>query len=182
MSIKKIIKGIASLAPGLATALGGPLAGAAVKAVSRAILGREDATEDELAQAVEGMSSEHRAQLYQADLEFKKEMGRQGIQLVEISHKNTADARAMQVAALAQADVFSKQFVYWFAIGWSLFGAAYIVGITFYNVPQASVRFADTILGFLLGTLLATILNFFFGSSYSSKAKDETIKSLGGAA
>jgi ABC-type nitrate/sulfonate/bicarbonate transport system permease component len=38
-----------------------------------------------------------------------------------------------------------------------------------------NVRFADTILGFLLGTVVATILNFFLGSSASSKEKTEVL-------
>jgi hypothetical protein len=37
------------------------------------------------------------------------------------------------------------------------------------------VRFADTILGFLLGTVVATIINFFLGSSAGSKEKTETL-------
>jgi hypothetical protein len=35
------------------------------------------------------------------------------------------------------------------------------------------VRFADTILGFILGTVIATMLNFWFGSSIGSKEKDK---------
>jgi hypothetical protein len=37
------------------------------------------------------------------------------------------------------------------------------------------VRFADTILGFMLGTVVATILNFFLGSSAGSKEKTEAL-------
>jgi multisubunit Na+/H+ antiporter MnhE subunit len=49
----------------------------------------------------------------------------------------------------------------------------YICAITFLTIPENSVRFADTILGFLLGTIVATILQFFFGSSKSSKDKTD---------
>jgi hypothetical protein len=52
----------------------------------------------------------------------------------------------------------------------------YIFLITFTNIPETNVRFADTILGFLLGTVVATILNFFLGSSAGSKAKQEVIE------
>jgi hypothetical protein len=40
------------------------------------------------------------------------------------------------------------------------------------TIPETSVRFVDTILGFLLGTVVATIIQFFLGSSVGSKTKD----------
>jgi hypothetical protein len=95
---------------------------------------------------------------------------------IEAAHKNTADARAMQVAALQQDDVFSKRFVYYLAAFWSLGAAVYIGFVTFGSIPAANVRFADTILGFLLGTVVATILNFFLGSSEGSKDKTAALK------
>lgn len=95
---------------------------------------------------------------------------------VDAEHKNTSDARDMQKEALKQEDRFSKRFVMYFAIGWSLFAASYLVGITFFPIPETSIRFADTIVGFLLGTLISTIMNFFFGSSRGSQMKDEVVK------
>lgn len=71
----------------------------------------------------------------------------------------------MQVQALSQNDVFSKLFIYYFAAFWSVFAVIYIGCITFVPIPPDSVRFADTILGFILGTVIATIIYFFFGSS-----------------
>lgn len=96
--------------------------------------------------------------------------------MVDAEHRNTADARDMQKQALQQDDLFSKRFVMYFAIGWSIFAACYLVGITFFPIPEASIRFADTIVGFLLGTLISTIMNFFFGSSRGSQMKDEVMK------
>lgn len=100
---------------------------------------------------------------------------------IEQAYKDTADARDMQKVALQQNDLFSKRFVYYLAIFWSLFAALYIGMITFVGIPVESVRFADTILGFLLGTIIATIMQFFFGSSQSSKTKtDEMVKVMKG--
>lgn len=87
------------------------------------------------------------------------------------SNKNTADARAMQVAALGQEDLFSKRFVYYLTAFWSAVTTAYIFMITFVNIPVDNVRFSDTVLGFLLGTVIATIMNYFLGSSNSSHEK-----------
>ena len=92
--------------------------------------------------------------------------------------EDRANARSMQAAALNQNDLFSKRFVYYFATFWSIASALYIAFITFGEIPEANVRFADTILGFLLGTIVATIVQFFFGSSDSSKQKDGALESL----
>jgi hypothetical protein len=56
---------------------------------------------------------------------------------------------------------------------------AYIFFITFVEIPQANVRFADTVLGTVLGTVVATTINFFFGSSASSKEKTQLLKENG---
>jgi len=93
--------------------------------------------------------------------------------MVEAHNKNTADARAMQAVALGQDDLLSKRFVYYLSAFWSIAAVIYIAFITFGTIPEDNVRFADTILGFLLGTVVATILNFFLGSSDGSKRKDE---------
>lgn len=93
--------------------------------------------------------------------------------LLEMAYGDVADARNMQVEALRQDDLFSKRFIYIFATFWSIFAAGYIGFITFGTIPADNQRFADTILGFLLGTVVATILQFFFGSSMGSKEKDK---------
>lgn len=98
--------------------------------------------------------------------------------MTEQANKNTADARAMQVAALNQADLFSKRFVMYLAMFWSVTAVLYIFLITFTVIPELNIRFADTILGFLLGTVVATILNFFLGSSASSKEKTEVLAGM----
>jgi hypothetical protein len=56
---------------------------------------------------------------------------------------------------------------------WSVSAVVYVGFITFGVIPDKNVRFADTILGFILGTVVATMLNFWFGSSIGSKEKDK---------
>ena len=82
----------------------------------------------------------------------------------------------MQKVALQQDDVFSKRFVMYLTIFWSAAAVLYIGFVTFGDIPTANVRFADTILGFLLGTVIATMLNFWLGSSIGSKEKDKDKK------
>jgi hypothetical protein len=149
-----LLKGVA---PVLATAVAGPLGAAAVTAIADKL-----GVSDTVASVVQAIGSDPQAAQKLADLE---------LEYAKIDAANVADARAMQIAALHQDDVFSKRFVMYLAIFWSVFAVAYISFITFGNIPAANVRFADTILGFILGTVIATVLNFFFGSSQSSKDK-----------
>jgi hypothetical protein len=94
---------------------------------------------------------------------------------IEQANKNTADARAMQTAALAQDDKFSKRFVMYLATFWSVMSCTYIGAITFTEIPPGNLRFVDTLLGVCIGTVITTILNFFFGSSAGSKEKTEAL-------
>ncbi|MDB4575357.1 hypothetical protein N9112_00175 [bacterium] len=87
--------------------------------------------------------------------------------------EDVQDARGLQEAALDQEDTFSKRFVYYLAMFWSLAAAIYIGCITFLTIPEGNERYADTIIGFLLGTLIAQIFNYFFGSSRGSHKKTD---------
>jgi len=153
-----LLKGVA---PVLATAVAGPFGGAAVTALA-AKFGVSDSVEA-VAKAIAG------------DPESAQKLAELELEQSRIDNANVADARAMQVAALHQDDVFSKRFVMYLAIFWSVFAVSYISFITFGSIPAANVRFADTILGFILGTVIATVLNFFFGSSQSSKDKTHAL-------
>jgi hypothetical protein len=95
---------------------------------------------------------------------------------LKLEYDNTNSARDMQKVSLQQDDIFSKRYVYYLATFWSFVAVVYIFLITFISIPEANVRFADTTLGFLLGTIVATIINYFFGSSKSSSDKNQLLK------
>lgn len=107
-------------------------------------------------------------------LNFEEALMAQEVELVKLANEDRKGARNMQAAALGQKDTFSKRFVYYFAIGWSLFAMIYIAMITFLIIPENSVRFADTVLGFLLATAIGSILQFFYGSSEGNERRAET--------
>ena len=95
--------------------------------------------------------------------------------MVAQANANTDSARKMQIAALQQDDRFAKRFVMYLAMFWSVTSCAYIGAITFTEIPANNLRFVDTLLGVCIGTVITTILNFFFGSSASSKEKTEAL-------
>ena len=80
--------------------------------------------------------------------------------LVEAANRDRANARA----AMNKSDV-NRYFLHGLAAFWSITAVALIAGIVFTEIPESSVRFADTILGFVLGTVIATILGFYYGTS-----------------
>lgn len=93
----------------------------------------------------------------------------------DLIFKDIANARHMQEEALKQDDKFSKRFIYYLAAFWSIFAAAFLFAVTFIEYPEANTRIVDTILGFLLGTIIAGIIQFFFGSSEGSKNKTKEL-------
>jgi len=123
--------------------------------VARVVTGTTDPEE-----AIKQLKADEKKQF-----EFEKQLAAQEFELERLAYQDRADARSMQEAALLSDDTFSKRFVYYFAIGWSLFACLYMGLATFLGIPEASVRFADTILGFLLGTVLAGMFGYFYGSS-----------------
>jgi hypothetical protein len=93
--------------------------------------------------------------------------------MAEIDLKNMQGARAMQEKAMDSDDPLVRRFVYFFIGFWSVLSATYIGCITFVDIPDENIRFADTILGFVLGTMVASMFQFLLGSSLGSRSKDK---------
>ena len=115
------------------------------------------------------MTDEDTASLKEAAMKHEEFMA-------EIDLKNMEGARNMQLTAMQSDDPLVRRFVYYFIGFWSVLAATYIGAITFATIPTANVRFADTILGFVLGTMVAAMFQFLLGSSLGSRKKDEAKK------
>lgn len=75
-------------------------------------------------------------------------------------------------------DSFSSRFLLYFAGACIFICFLYIFLITFAPIPKENQRYADVCLGFLLGTFMATIIQFFYGSSNNSKEKDNALDAI----
>ena len=95
---------------------------------------------------------------------------------LEKVNEDRADARSMQENSQKQGFRFSASD--YLAFFWSAVAAAYIFLATFMTIPEANQRIADTITGFLMGTIIAAIINFFFGSSDGSKTKSNQVSGM----
>lgn len=135
----------------------------------------------DIAQEATGSSSpEEAAQKLYRDpkvaVVVKKQLMDHEKELEALRMQDVADARRMQRAALESDDPLARRFVYMLAAFWSIAGAGYMFGITFFPIPESAMRFADTAQGFILGTIIAQVLNFFFGSSKGSADKNNMLK------
>jgi len=83
----------------------------------------------------------------------------------KIETKKDDDFKDIHSELVKRGDKIAIHFTYWFAWFWGIISAIYFFAVTFVEVPPAGENFANIILGFLLGTAVSTIINFFFGSS-----------------
>lgn len=156
---------LSSVAPTLATALGGPYAGIAVKAASKALLGKEEATEKELAQAVGAASPQDLLKLREADNELRARLKELGVELEEVHRKDRENARAREVAL---RDKTPKTIAALVLGGFFLCLGALI----FVDLPPSSADPVKILLGALAGMLIQ-ISNYYYGTSASSSRKTE---------
>jgi len=153
-----ILRGVA---PAVATAVAGPLGGLAVTAIANKF-----GVADDVAAVAKAIAGDPEAASKLAELDLKQFE-------LEVADRNSA--RHMQEVALGQDDKYAKHFIYNFAWFWSVGSMLYFFAITFGQVPASGKDFGNIILGFLLGTAVATIISFFYGSSKSSKDKSDTL-------
>lgn len=162
---------LGAVAPTLATVLGGPLAGAAVGALSKALLGKDDGTEDELAPLIAQASPETLLKIKEADAALKLGLVNAGVKLEEIAGVDRASARDREVKT---GDKTTKILAYAYTIGYFvIFATMMKTGVD----PQML-----NIVMVLLGVLTAAqgqIMNYYFGSSSGSAQKNEIIGKLG---
>lgn len=158
-----------AVAPTIATALGGPLAGGAVAALSNALLGHDKGTVDELSPLVAGASPEVLLKIKNADLEYKTGLINAGVRLQEVEAADRDSARKRETET---KDNTTKILAYAYTIG-------YFVTLAF--VMKTGVRpEMENIVMVLLGVLTAAqaqIMNYYFGTSASSARKDSVVQS-----
>jgi hypothetical protein len=66
---------------------------------------------------------------------------------------------------------FIKHFAIFLSAYLVAFTSVYIVLITFCDIPEENMPFVNTVLGFLLGTVVGTVVTYYLGSSKSSADK-----------
>lgn len=160
-----------TVAPALVGALGGPVAGPALAVLARTLLGREDATQAEVQLAVERMTPEQASALAQADLAFRVEQLRAGVDLERIESADRADARQREIAT---SDWTPRVLAYLVTFGF--FGV--LGGLIAYGKPDTGGDALLILLG-SLGTAWTGIVAYYFGSSAGSARKTAMLDAQG---
>jgi hypothetical protein len=148
---------LSTVAPVLASMVGGPLAGAATGAVIKALNLAPDTAPEVVAQAVVGATPDQLLALKKADQEFAAQMKQLDVDASALAYKDTADARAREVAV---KDHTPSVIAYVLTGGFfSLLGA-----MMFHPLPADNKDLLNIMLG-ALGASFGMAVSYYFGSS-----------------
>ena len=155
---------LGAIAPTIATALGGPLAGAAVGALSKAVLGRPDGTEDDLAPLIQQAGPDTLLKIREAEKELKLGLAAAGVKLNEIEAADRNSARDREIKT---GDKTTRNLAYAYTIGYFV-----VLGVVMKTgVDQTMINIVMVLLG-VLTAAQAQIMNYYFGSSSGSAQKN----------
>ena len=167
-------KTLATVAPAIATALGGPLAGVAVQMAGKAIGLGEGATEGDVEAAVLSGNPDVLVRLREVNAQFEKDMAALGVDLERIHASDRSSARDMAKANMMPQIALSFVFI------GGYFGAMFALHGVLFQAQEINGQVA-TLFGALIGIFtreLSGIMTFWFGSSAGSKTKGEKLDSL----
>ena len=160
---------LGQLAPSIATALGGPLAGVAVRTLSGALLGHEEGTEEQISAAMASATPDQLAAIKKIDADFKVQMKSLDIDLERIAAGDRDSARKMQIST---KDSTPKILAYFITFGF--FGA--LIYILVFGIPKSGTEVILMMLG-SLSTSWTGVMQFYYGSSLGSKEKNNLLAS-----
>ena len=158
---------IGSVAPTIATALGGPVAGMAVKAISGALFGHDGASKDDIMTALANPTGDQLAALKKIDADFAVQMKSLDIDLERIAAGDRASAREMQ-----------KETKDWIPRALAVGVTFGFFGILFYMLIFGLPTTGNEAMLLMLGALQTAwtgVISFYFGASSGDSAKDKML-------
>jgi hypothetical protein len=156
------------IAPTIATAMGGPLAGMAVSAISKAI----GVDPDKVGDMITGnkMSAEQIAQVKIAEIELQKQAQELGLNFEKLEVEDRKSAREMQAT--------TRSLMPPILAGAVTVGFFAIMTLMFFNKVDSNNPAILMMLG-SLGTAWTGIIAYYFGSSAGSQAKTDLLSKAG---
>lgn len=173
---------ISSIAPTLATMLGGPLAGTAVTALESALGLTPGAGADGVTAAVAaGMTPEQISAIRAADQTHAERLKQMDIDVLKLNDDFVASMVTADNTDRASARDREIKVGGWTTpvLAWCIVGAALLTGICVVCGVMPKDPVLATSAGVALGYLFAeakTVTSYYFGSSSGSQAKDATIQ------
>ena len=151
-----------SIAPTIATAMGGPLAGMAVEAISKAI--GVDPSEVQNTINSGKMTADQIASLQTAEIALKARAQEMGLDFEKLAVADRASARQMQISTNSFVPPALSIMI---VVAWSAVQYFLLTHVIDPSMRELIAR----VLGTLDGALML-VLSFYFGSSSGSQAKD----------
>ena len=157
---------IGTVAPTIATALGGPMAGAAVKFLGSQFLGDENANEEKVANFVRRANPETLMQIKQADQEFALQMERLGVDVFKLESEDKKDARS-SFKGSHMPSVLS--------VGLTLIIGVLLYALFYIEPPEGAREPLLIVLGMIVKEW-SNSMHYWFGTTRSSSDKTKMIK------
>ena len=156
---------LTQIAPGIATALGGPLAGLAVTAISKAL----GIDEKDVQSTIESgkLSAEQLASLKQAEIELQAKAQELGLNFEKLATDDRKSAREMQVSTKSFVPALLSILI---VVGWSMVQYFLLTHI----IAQEMRELVARVLGTLDGALML-VLGFYFGGIHNSQETNEML-------
>ena len=152
------------IAPTIATCLGGPLAGLAVSAVSKA-LGIDESQVQETIDSGK-LNADQIASIKQAEIELQKSAQELGLNFEQLAVQDRSSAREMQTATHSYIPPTLS-----ILVTFGFFGILSYLMVT----PTDTANTPLMIMLGSLGTAWTGIIAFYFGSSAGSQKKDQML-------
>jgi hypothetical protein len=152
------------IAPTIATALGGPLAGMAVSAISKAIGVEPDQVQDMISN--NKLTADQIAQVKLAEIELQKQAQELGLNFEKLEVEDRKSARDMQATTRSMMPPLLA--------GAVTIGFFSIMVMMFFNKIDSANPAILMMLG-SLGTAWTGIIAYYFGSSAGSQAKTDLL-------
>jgi hypothetical protein len=169
---------LATVAPLLGTALGGPLGGYAGTLVAKA-LGAKSSSSTDLQAAMAGATPDQIIALQNANNTFKEDMAKLGFQEDQLAYQDIAGARSMQTTT---RDPYVYGIAFIMILGFLMFCIGECTAMIVWPqkwgaLPTAAVGMMGTIFGYLANEA-KQVTAFLYGSSVGSQNKDQTLAEI----
>jgi len=172
--MESILNLVRTVAPSIASAVGGPLAGIAVRTISEVLLGKPDGTEAELEEAAAKATPEQLLALKKAEQEFTVRMRELDIDLERIANNDRDSARDREVKT---KDWMPRALAIVIVGGFMLTVFLVLMGYVEGMKDPLMATTVGTLIGFV-SAKCEQVVAYYFGSSAGSKAKDEAMSNM----